>query len=209
MKFTIIVLSLLFASSNQASNDMNGGRQFPEPQQPFKRIDNPQIPVDEMNPIEVIGETSMENSETQTETAPTKEEEGFLDSYFGEGAQTRVVGSINNWIVDKAKTNPGCVERFVCETYKTGETLDGVPYFLMTLTNAAVSFMVAEMFDKSVNLQEITRAARYGRTMGTCHTMQCEFMDNQLRTVGDYLGTFEDFVSSIFNSISNSINIGK
>ena len=30
------------------------------------------------------------------------------------------------------------------------------PYF-----SAAVSFMVAEMFDKSVNIQEITRAARY------------------------------------------------
>ena len=31
----------------------------------------------------------------------------------------------------------------------------------------------------------------------------------QLRTVGDYLGTFEDFLSSVFKSISSSINIGK
>jgi hypothetical protein len=31
----------------------------------------------------------------------------------------------------------------------------------------------------------------------------------QLRTVGDYLGTFEDFMSSVFKSISSSINIGK
>ena len=113
----------------------NGRRQFPEPQQPYRRIDtvigssNDNLLTEEPKPMEVMPETI----ETKTET-PVKEEAGFLDSYFGDGAQTRIVGSINNWVVDKAKTNPGCVERFICETYKTGETFEGVPYFLMTLT---------------------------------------------------------------------------
>jgi len=49
----------------------------------------------------------MDPPETKTEM-PIKDE-GFLDSYFGDGAQSRIVGSINNWIVDKAKTNPGRV----------------------------------------------------------------------------------------------------
>ena len=115
----------------------NGRRQFPEPQQPYRRIDtvigsnnDNTLPAEEIKTLEVIGEVM---EETKTET-PMKEDEGFLDSYFGNGAQSRIVGSINNWVVDKAKTNPGCVERFVCETYKTGETLEGVPYFFMTLT---------------------------------------------------------------------------
>jgi hypothetical protein len=80
--------------------------------------------------LEIIGEVP----EPETKTEMPMKDEGFLDSYFGDGAQTRIVGSINNWVVDKAKTNPGCVERFICETYKTAGTLDGVPYFLMTLT---------------------------------------------------------------------------
>ena len=48
--------------------------------------------------------------------------------------QARVIESVSNWANDKAKENPGCVERFVCETYRTGETLSGVPYLLMSLT---------------------------------------------------------------------------
>ena len=119
----------------------NGRRQFPEPQQPFRRIDtvigsnNDNTltgTAEEIKTLEIIGEVP---EETKTEAPMMKDEEGgFLDSYFGDGAQSRIVGSVNNWIVDKAKTNPGCVERFICETYKTGETLEGVPYFLMTLT---------------------------------------------------------------------------
>ncbi len=38
--------------------------------------------------------------------------------------------------------------------------------------------------------------------------MQCDFLDNQLRTVGDYLGTFEEFLTQIVNSISNSLDFG-
>ena len=52
----------------------------------------------------------------------------------GEETQARVVESISSWANDKAKENPGCVERFVCETYKTGETMSGIPYLLMSLT---------------------------------------------------------------------------
>merc|ERR1739844_847525 len=137
------------------------------------------------------------------------EDEGIIDSIFGDGAQSRIVERMSDWLVDRASENPGCVERFVCETYRTGETLNGVPYMMMTLTNAAVSFMVADMFDKSIDIKELTRAARYGRTVGSCHTMKCDFLDNQLRTVGDYLGTFEEFLSQVFNSISESLSFGK
>ena len=50
---------------------------------------------------------------------------------------------------------------------------------------------------------------RVGRADGSCHTRKCDFLDNQLRTVGDYLGTFEEFLSQIFNSISESLSFGK
>ena len=61
-------------------------------------------------------------------------EPGFLDSILGDGVQSRIVTSLNDWIVEKARTNPGCVERFVCETYRTGETLNGIPYLAMQMT---------------------------------------------------------------------------
>ncbi|XP_071745393.1 uncharacterized protein [Lepeophtheirus salmonis] len=148
-------------------------------------------------------------SHLKLKTITEEEEElGVLDSFLGDGTQARIIDSVNHWISSKAKTNPGCVERFVCETYRTGESMSGIPYLIMSLTNAAVSFMVAEMFDNSIDIQEITRAARYGRTIGTCHNMKCDFLDSQLRNIGDYLGTFEDFLNSIMSSISSSINIG-
>merc|ERR1711874_781706 len=65
---------------------------------------------------------------------------------------------LDNRIEDVAE-NPGCVERFVCETYRTGETLNGVPYLLMSLTNAAVSFMLADQFDQSIDVKELIRSA--------------------------------------------------
>merc|ERR1719444_769374 len=134
-------------------------------------------------------------------------EENLIDSFF---AQSRIVERVNDFIIERANESPGCVERFVCETYRTGETLEGIPYLAMQLTNAAVSFMVADMFeDSKIDIQQLTRAARYGRTKGTCHTMTCDFLDNQLRTVGDYLGTFEEFLTQIFNSISESLNFGR
>ena len=62
------------------------------------------------------------------------EELSLFARLVGEDTQARVIESISTWANDKAKENPGCVERFVCETYKTGETMTGVPYLLMSLT---------------------------------------------------------------------------
>lgn len=158
--------------------------------------------------LESIGSLEAENKIAETELIEP-EEPGFLDSVLGDGVQSRIVSSLNEWILDKARTNPGCVERFVCETYRTGETLNGIPYLAMQMTNAAVSFMVADMFDRSIDAGAITKAARHGRTIGSCHNMQCDFVDGQLRDLGDYLETIEEFFTSIFNSVSSSINIGK
>jgi hypothetical protein len=157
--------------------------------------------------LESIGSLEAENKMEEQELI--EQEPGFLDSILGAGVQSRIVTSLNDWIVDKARTNPGCVERFVCETYRTGETLNGIPYLAMSMTNAAVSFMVADMFDRSIDAKAITKAARHGRTIGSCHTMQCDFVDGQLRDLGDYLETIEEFFTSIFNSVSNSIDFGK
>ena len=62
------------------------------------------------------------------------EQPSLFARLVGEETQARVIESINTWANDKAKENPGCVERFVCETYKTGETMSGIPYLLMSLT---------------------------------------------------------------------------
>ena len=58
----------------------------------------------------------------------------ILSRIVGEETQGKVVDSIISWARDKAKENPGCVERFVCEMYKTGETMNGIPYLLMSIT---------------------------------------------------------------------------
>lgn len=67
---------------------------------------------------------------------------------------------------------------------------------------------MAELFDTSINVKEITRAARYGRTVGSCHTMKCDVLDGQLRTLGDYFEAVEEFLSSMVNSVMDSINLG-
>ena len=155
-------------------------------------------------------QSDQEPALVRLEEIKTEENEvGFIDEILGTGTQSRIMDTVNTWITDKAKSNPGCVERFVCESYRTAETMSGFSYIVMSLTNAAVSFMVAEMFDESININEITRAARYGRTIGSCHEMNCEFLNGQLRTLGDYLGSIEEFLSSIVSSVSNSINIGR
>jgi len=176
---------------------MNTGRQLVAPNEP--------------QPFRTIHEDTVDIMDNRIEDIELNEDkdEGLLDSILGEGAQSRIVTQVSDWLVNKATENPGCVERFVCETYRTGESLTGIPYGVMQLTNAAVSFMVADMFDKSIDIKELTRAARYGRTVGSCHTMKCDVVDNQLRTVGDYLGTFEEFITQIFNSISESLNFGR
>ena len=35
------------------------------------------------------------------------------------------------WAENRVKSSPECVERFVCETYRTGENLEGVGYILL------------------------------------------------------------------------------
>merc|ERR1712055_928357 len=133
------------------------------------------------------------------------EELSLFARLVGEDTQARVIESISTWARDKAKENPGCVERFVCETYKTGETMSGLPYLMRSLTNAAVSFMVAEQFGDVMEMEAITRAAKLGRTIGSCHRMECPVLDGQLRTVTDYLAGFEEMLGYIVNSVSTSL----
>ena len=75
-----------------------------------------------------------------------------------------------------------------------------------------MSFIVADMFDDAItDINVLTRAARDGR-QGNCHsseTLKCDLVDNQLRTLGDYLSTFEEFLTQIFNSVSESLNFGR
>lgn len=193
--------NMVYGAINEVTNP---GNDLPKPPQ-FNIPGAVAAPSDAL--LESIGSLEAENKMEEQELID--EEPGLLDSVLGDGVQSRIVSSLNNWIVDKARTNPGCVERFVCETYRTGETLNGIPYLAMSMTNAAVSFMVADMFDRSIDAKAITKAARHGRTIGSCHTMQCDFVDGQLRDLGDYLETIEEFFSSIFNSVSNSLTIGR
>ena len=67
-------------------------------------------------------------------TVVEPESPGFLARIVGEEAEARIVESVTTWAQDKAKENPGCVERFICETFRTGETMSGLPYLLMSLT---------------------------------------------------------------------------
>lgn len=133
------------------------------------------------------------------------QEPSLLAKLIGEETQARVIESVSDWAATKARENPGCVERFVCETYRTGETMTGVPYLMMSLTNAAVSFMVAEQFGDEIDIKAITRAAKLGRSVGTCHRMDCPIMDGQLRNVADWLAGFEEMLGYIVNSVSTSL----
>merc|ERR1712047_198594 len=152
MKFTIFCLLIVAASTTAYRNS---GRQLvgPNDPQPFRTLHD-----DSTHDTVDIMDNRIEDIELDED-----KDDGILD----QGAQSRIVTQVSDWLVDKATSNPGCVERFVCETYRTGESLNGIPYGVMQLTNAAVSFMVADMFDKSIDIKELTRAARYGRTVGS------------------------------------------
>ena len=51
---------------------------------------------------------------------------------------------------------------------------------------------------------------RHGRTAHTCDEMQCELVDAQLRAVGDYLDSFDDFFLSLPGIILGAFStIGK
>jgi len=129
----------------------------------------------------------------------------LLSRIVGEETQGKVVDSIISWARDKAKENPGCVERFVCEMYKTGETMNGIPYLLMSITNAAVSYTVAEQFNQSIEMEAITRSSKIGRSEGTCHHMECPIADGRLREVTDWLAGLEEILGYIVNSVSTSL----
>merc|ERR1711997_537562 len=141
---------------------------------PFRTVQN-QRTIDDN-----VIEDSIDNRIIDIELDEENEDISLVDSFF---AQSRIVDRVNDFLKAGAKENPGCVERFVCETYRTGETMEGIPYLLMQLTNAAVSFMVADMLDKSekINIKMLTRAAR-DRRRGNCHasdSMKCDLLDNQ------------------------------
>merc|ERR1712038_2168197 len=114
------------------------------------------------------------------------------------------------WAENRVRSSPECVERFVCETYRTGENLEGVGYILLKVANNALAYAITETFGESVNVKEINRAARYGRTVGPCHTMRCDLFDDgeQLRTLGNLLSSVEEFATSLAESLATSINFG-
>ena len=43
-------------------------------------------------------------------------------------------GGVTAWLEEKVAESPGCVERFVCETFRTGQSLQGPAYYLMALS---------------------------------------------------------------------------
>merc|ERR1711992_449631 len=130
------------------------------------------------------------------------EEVGYVDSIFGRGTWTRITDGVFKWADNRVRSSPECVERFVCETYRTGENLDGVGYILLKVANNALAYAITETFGESINVKEINRAARYGRTVGTCHTMRCDLFDDgeQLRTLGNLLSSVEEFATSLAES---------
>jgi len=139
-----------------------------------------------------------------------EEEAGYVDSIFGSGTWNRLTDGVFTWAENRVRSSPECVERFVCETYRTGENLEGVGYILLKVANNALAYAITETFNDSINVKEINRAARYGRTVGTCHTMRCDLFDDgeQLRTLGNLLSSVEEFVSSLAESLATSINFG-
>merc|ERR1711988_1950051 len=124
MKFTIFCLLIVVAST---SAYRNSGRQLvgPNGPQPFRTLHD-----DSDHTVDI-----MDNRIEDIELDEDKDD-GILDAILGEGAQSRIVTQVSDWLVDKATSNPGCVERFVCETYRTGASLNGIPYGVMQLTNA-------------------------------------------------------------------------
>ena len=46
----------------------------------------------------------------------------------------RVLDSVSNWLEMRVSQSPGCVERFVCESFSTGEMMTGPGYALMAVS---------------------------------------------------------------------------
>ena len=83
-----------------------------------------------------LAQTRLERAELVEVVKPQlpQAEPSFFARIVGDEGTARIVESISSWVNDKAKENPGCVENFVCEMYKTGETMSGLPYLVMSLT---------------------------------------------------------------------------
>ena len=47
------------------------------------------------------------------------------------------------------------------------------------------------------SMEHLAHFPRHGRTADTCDEMQCELVDAQLRAVGDYLDSFDDFIFNL------------
>ena len=58
----------------------------------------------------------------------------FDHSHQNDTLKARVLDSLSSWVNAKVKESPGCIERFVCEAFKTGETLEGLSYLLMAVS---------------------------------------------------------------------------
>merc|ERR1719245_1047506 len=106
--------NLVYGSVNEVTNEQNGETKPPQ----FNVPGAVAAPSNAL--LDSIGNLEAENKLAETELVEP-EEPGFLDSVLGDGVQARIVTSLNEWILEKARTNPGCVERFVCETYRTGK----------------------------------------------------------------------------------------
>ena len=48
--------------------------------------------------------------------------------------KARVIDSVSSWLERRVSQSPGCVERFVCESFSTGEMLSGPSYALMAVS---------------------------------------------------------------------------
>ena len=72
-----------------------------------------------------------------------------------------------------------------------------------------MKFFKREVFVEATNIHASLKP-RYGRTVGTCHTMRCDLFDDgeQLRTLGNLLSSLEEMVSSMADSLATSINFG-
>ena len=65
--------------------------------------------------------------------------------------------------------------------------------------------------EKKLSMQiNLSHLFRHGRTADTCDEMQCELVDAQLRAVGDYLDSFDDFLLNLPGIILGAFStIGK
>ena len=51
--------------------------------------------------------------------------------------------------------------------------------------------------------------SRHGRTIGSCHNMECDVIDSQLRNLESIFEVVENFVTTIYNSVAGSLPFRK